>query len=1021
MIVSAIIIIILKAKKVWHHSPYNFLFTALSIYMIICLFNFLENSSITQFFNIFENYLFSLFFLFFGFFVYSFYLKKELSAIIENNSLFKTLVEDIPGIVYISNVDKDFSSEYVSPQVYNVFGKHPEEFYKNSTLWDNNIIDEDKEKLDKMYKNIKALKNKKTIEYKITLRDNKIHWFKDNVRFLTIDNKDYLLGVSIDITDLKTKEQELNKLNIELEKKLSAISRLNKLSKKLQEAKSPFEIMKKSTEIMKGYLGNPYISLFKISDDNSALELVYHFGFEKVKYDIGKTILIKNFLNGKPLQNKKVIISNIDNDERIEKNIKKELINEGFKSIISIPLLTKKTTLGVMNLMYKIKISLEPIDISTLESIGKTIGLALENSYYLEKIIESEEKYRTLAETAKDIILIHDLSGNIRYVNKVALDLSGYKINDTRNMKLQDIFPLDEKDKFFKKIEKRLSGDTSTFLYNTKFYDKNGEKREIEVISTPIIKKGKIDSILSISRDITERLAKEEEIRTLSYVIEQTTSSIIITDLKGNIEYVNPIFEKITGYSFEEIKGKNPKILKSGKHNKRYYKELWETIKKGKVWNRVIINRKKDGTFYYEDAVIFPIKDKNGEIRHYAAVKKDITREKLFENQTRQMQRLDAIGNLTAGIAHDFNNILTSILGYTEMLKKELVSNKKALKKLNVINNVGYKAKDLVSKLLGYSRKQIIKPKSVNINITILELKDVLKRVISEDIELIFNLNDNIPNIYADKNQIEQILLNLVINGKDAIKGLKPNKEIKEIIIETDEVIVDEKYVKTHLGSSKGRFIMLKVTDNGMGMDNKTIEKIFEPFFTTKDKGKGTGLGLSTVYGIVKQNKGFIYAYSEVGIGTTIKVYWPVLKDSNPIENPEIIENKIEENNNEQNYDGTALVVEDDKEVREIAKEFLSSFGFNVLEASNGIEGLNHMKKNKSINLILSDVVMPKMDGIEFYNKIIKIRKDIKFIFTSGYPLTHPEISKKINGDVSFLQKPYTLNDISKTLKNLFK
>jgi len=282
----------------------------------------------------------------------------------------------------------------------------------------------------------------------------------------------------------------------------------------------------------------------------------------------------------------------------------------------------------------------------------------------------------------------------------------------------------------------------------------------------------------------------------------------------------------------------------------------------------------------------------------------------------------------------------------------------------------------------------------------------VLKRVISEDIELIFNLNDNIPNIYADKNQIEQILLNLVINGKDAIKGLKPNKEIKEIIIETDEVILDEKYVKTHLGSSKGRFIMLKVTDNGMGMDNKTIEKIFVPFFTTKDKGKGTGLGLATVYGIVTQNRGKIMVYSEKDKGSVFKIYWLAAIGKNNNTNSEI--------SSETTLTGTEsiLLVEDDESVK--------NFGYQVSAASNGLEALDIIGKNdKSFDLVITDLVMPEMGGSELSAQLKKTAPDLKMLFVSGYSDDHIVHSGKLDKDIDFLHKPYSINDLAAKVREI--
>ena len=1015
-IFSFFILIFKKRKLFGSISVFLMLFTL--GYAFIFFLNFIQHFLSYDKLNPYEDYIAIIMILLFAFFIYADYLKEKVKEAEDSRKLFKTLVEDIPGIVYILKIEEKFSIYFISPHVENYTGYKPEDFYENPSLWDSYIVEEDRNKIYEKYREIVKSRKNMSIEYRIKLKDGNLHWFKDNIRLFYRNEKPYILGISTDITNEKKNAEALDNKNRELKRKISSLEKINELSERLRGVTKPEEIMRASVEIMKGYLGEPSISIFKVSWDEGVLELVYSYGFSKEIVEIAKEIPLKGSRSGRTSKEKKVIlITDIEKDEIMAPHIKRALLKEGFQSVILLPLISKDKAVGIMHLIYKGKIDIDKDERNAIESIGKTIGLALENAYNLENLTESEQKYRTLAESAEDFIIIHNIEGKIEYINSSALKASGLKREDVVGRDIRDFLPEEELLKLEERLNKRKKGDYSSFKFYTYFEGKDGTRIDMEVISTPIIKEGEIESILIIARDISERLAYEKKLLTLSLVVEQTNTSIFITDEEGRIEYVNPYFEELTGYSFDEVKGKKPKFLKSGKHDKSFYENLWKTVLKGEIWRGDIINKKKDGSLYYARSTIFPIKDKDNKIINFAAIELDITKEKKLEEQSKQIQRLEAIGSLAVGIAHDFNNLLTSILGYTDLLPRDLSGNKKALKKVINIKKASESARDLVSKLLAYSRKQVIKPKVISINRALLELKDMLKRIVSEDIELIFNLQEDIEKIYADKTQIEQIVMNLVANSRDAI--LSSKKKEKKILIETEQIVITKDYVKTHLGSSEGTYALLKITDTGIGMDKETMNKIFEPFFTTKEPKKGTGLGLSTVYGIVKQNNGFIYAYSELGKGTTIKIYWPVCKGEvdNKGKDKEFREEIIEK---EIKFEGNALIVEDDEGVLKVGKEFLSSFGFNVFSANNGIEALKIVEKIDNLKLVLSDVVMPKMDGLEFYEKVIKIKGEIKFIFSSGYPLTHPEISKKINGDVAFLQKPYTLNEFRKVLIKLF-
>jgi CheY-like chemotaxis protein len=358
---------------------------------------------------------------------------------------------------------------------------------------------------------------------------------------------------------------------------------------------------------------------------------------------------------------------------------------------------------------------------------------------------------------------------------------------------------------------------------------------------------------------------------------------------------------------------------------------------------------------------------------------------------------MEAIGRLAGGIAHDFNNLLTAINGYSDLGLRKIADDSPVRRNLNEIRKAGERAAGLTRQLLAFSRKQVLQPKVLQLNSIIADIDKMLKRLIGEDVALLTVLNPALEQIKADPGQIEQILMNLVVNARDAMpKGGK-------LTIETANVYLDEEYARSHNSVQPGSYIMLAVSDTGHGIDAKTRERIFEPFFTTKEVGKGTGLGLSTVYGIVKQSGGNIWVYSEVGRGTTFKVYFPIVKQ--PAEAIQRLTRPIELPGGSE----TVLLVEDEDLVRKMAKEILQMSGYYVLEARQGIEALALTKEfDKPIHLMVTDVVMPQMSGPELAGHLERSSPHIRVLYMSGYTdeaIVHHGVLKE---GVAFLEKPFT-------------
>ncbi len=512
-----------------------------------------------------------------------------------------------------------------------------------------------------------------------------------------------------------------------------------------------------------------------------------------------------------------------------------------------------------------------------------------------------------------------------------------------------------------------------------------------------------------------ERRRVEEELRKLSRAVEQSASTIIITDTRGYIEYANPRFTETTGYSLAESLGQHTRILKSGLTSPEEYQQLWETINAGKEWRGEFHNRKKNGELYWESASISPIKNVDGVITHFLAVKEDITEHKQaeetrakLEEQLRQSQKMESIGRLASGVAHDFNNLLTVIRGYADLMQDKMSAEEPWLEDLAQIRRAGERAAALIRQLLAFSRQQILTPTVLDLNDLVANLHKMLGRLIGEDISLSTVLQPGLWSITADPGQIEQVIMNLVINARDAMPtGGK-------ITIETDNVYLDENYAQTYFEVPIGPCVMLAVTDTGHGMDKATQVRIFEPFFTTKGQGKGTGLGLATVYGIVKQSGGHITVYSEPDQGTTFKIYLPATETSVtslPAPQTQPVTH---------HGAGTVLLVEDDEPVRSLVQRALQAEGYTTLEACSGSEALSLAGQHQGeIDLLLTDVVMPQMSGRELAEQLKALYPQMKVLFMSGYTDDAVVRHGLLTAETEFLPKPFSPSKLASKVREV--
>jgi len=508
-------------------------------------------------------------------------------------------------------------------------------------------------------------------------------------------------------------------------------------------------------------------------------------------------------------------------------------------------------------------------------------------------------------------------------------------------------------------------------------------------------------TILAVETEaLLKRLRGESERERLLAAIEQAAETMLITDAKGTIEYVNPAFELITGYTRDEAIGQNPRILKSGEHDDAFYKAMWETLARGEIWHGRFINRKKDSTLYIEDASISPVHDLAGKIINYVAVKRDVTNEIHIEEQLRQSQKMEAVGQLAGGIAHDFNNLLQVITGYVDMTLEEMPEDNPWRESIDEVQGASQRAVDLVRQLLAFSRRQVISPVDLDLNKLVSDLLKMIRRLIGEHISLNFTPGHELGTVHVDRGQIEQVLMNLCINARDSMP------EGGKLTLKTTNALLDDEYCALHSEVSPGQYVLLSVSDTGCGIDGQRLERIFDPFFTTKEVGKGTGMGLATVHGIVKQHEGQIDVHSEVGVGSTFLIYLPLVAN-NEAESDHVAPVPIVGGTE------TILVVEDDVAVLGFARRVLQGAGYTVLTAQDGLEALHIADEHAgAIDMVLCDVVMPKLGGAETMQQMLERHPGLLHLFTSGYSDDAVHINFIQKQGFELLRKPYRRDEL---------
>jgi two-component system cell cycle sensor histidine kinase/response regulator CckA len=614
--------------------------------------------------------------------------------------------------------------------------------------------------------------------------------------------------------------------------------------------------------------------------------------------------------------------------------------------------------------------------------------------------------FRTLVDRSNDMIQVIDpTTGRFIDVNDRCCRELGYTRHELLALRVQDVDPT---------VDPKTFCENTTILRQTGSLRREGTHRRRDGTTFPTevsvtFVRLDCDYALSVVRDVSDRKRLEADRALQAAALNSAVNPIMITDRDGTIVWVNDALTSSTGYTFAEVVGRNPRALfKSGAHDDALYSKLWSTVLHGEVWQGEMTNRRKDGTVYPEMQTINPVRDASGNISHFVAIKRDLTSEKKLQAQFLQAQKMESVGRLAGGVAHDFNNLLMVMNGWTEMTMADLPAEHPAQESLAEVLSAGEGAARLTKQLLAFSRQQVVEATVFNVNSLVGELEKMLRRLLGEDVDLTTRAEPELGLVKMDRGQLEQVLMNLAVNARDAMP------QGGRLLLETSNVTLTRATAPADSALPEGDYVVLAVTDTGTGMSDATRAHLFEPFFTTKQSGKGTGLGLATTFGIVHQARGAIEVSSQLGVGTTMRIYLPRTHDA---ERPRAARSQKPVRQGVE----TVLLVEDDAAVRQVTARMLEVRGYRVLTAVNGDDAMSLVRAHgEPVHLLLTDVVLADgMNGAEVAEALLKQSPGLKLLYMSGYTADVTLSHGLTELDVALLQKPFTADALSARVREI--
>lgn len=878
-----------------------------------------------------------------------------------------TLMSNLPGVVYRCLNDKYWTMKFFSDGCIELTGYKPNELTNNKKISYEEIIHpEDRGSVREIVNSAVTEKTRYHITYRIITKEGDVKWVWEQGRAVHSSKGDlrYLEGIIIDITKRQQTYEKLQRS----EEKYKTIIENNGVAICIVNENDLISTINTEFENLVSYKKD------EVEGKKTWRDFIYKDDLEKMEE------YRRLRLSDPKLPPKKYEFRMIDR-------------NGNIKDIYATFGLIPNTKIAVASLL----------DIT-------------ERKQMVEKLRKSEERFRVIFKSSAIGIARVDLDGRLIESNPAFQNMLGYSGKELSEMVFADFTHPDDVETDLKLFKELISGKRKEYNIEKRYIRK--DKKIIWGHLTGSLvqaEDGKPLFGIGMVEDITERRQAEEALDKehilLRTLIDELPDLIYVKDNKSRFTVANRRIAQFMGAETPgDLIGKTDFDYYSKDIAQIFFSTEQNIIQTGKPYIQ------KDEPIPFPSGITrqvlttkIPLRDTSGKIIGIIGMGHDLTEYKELENQLLQSQKMDAIGRLTGGIAHDFNNVLTAIMGYTEFLQMKLKKDKTLLSYVKEIRKAGERAVSLTRQLLAFSRKQILQPMVININSIVTDMEKMLKRLIGEDIDLVAKLDPKLGNIKADPSQIDQIIMNIAINAKDAMpQGGK-------LTIETENVYLDRKYASIHVSAKPGAYVMLAISDNGVGMDKETKDQIFEPFFTTKKEGKGTGLGLSTVYGIVKQSGGNIWVYSEPKKGTTFKIYLP--RVFSKIQQEQLSIGKVKKTTGTE----TIFIVEDEEQVREMISYGLKNFGYEVVQSKSGEDALDVIEKQEFhiYDLLITDIVLPGLNGRELAEKVNQINEDTKVLYISGYAddaIVHHGILEE---GINFLPKPFTLHDLGRKVREI--
>jgi PAS domain S-box-containing protein len=696
-----------------------------------------------------------------------------------------------------------------------------------------------------------------------------------------------------------------------------------------------------------------------------------------------------------------------------------DLETQGVESLLMIPFKSDGRIIGVFTVcLVGRSRNWGKVTIRRISMWSDIIGNALTRKSASKSFLASTEMLRTILDTIPVRVFWKDTESRYLGCNRLfAQDAGLANPNQIVGLSDKDMPWKDDAEKYrLADLDVIHTQQTIAGKENDQLVAAQG-KKWIRRTKAPIFdQNGEAIGVLGTYEDVTETKQNEEIIARLAACIEQASEDIIITDLEGVIQYVNPAFTEITGYSKDEAIGHKPNILKSDHHDDLFYESLWATINGNASWSGRFVNKRKNGQIIHEHGTISPIFAPSGEKIGYVALKRDMTDEVKLERQLRQAQKMEAIGTLAGGIAHDFNNILSAILGYAGLALDDVGDAAAVQSCIEEVVKAGSRAKDLVAQILTFSRQTEIEPKPTRLQPVIREAVKLLRGSIPSTIEIRTKLDQECGSVVADPVQVHQVIMNLCTNAYHAMRdmltvGEQPGRECL-LTIELSHIDITEEESRFLIDTASGAYACLTVSDTGHGMDASVLEHIFEPYFTTKEVGEGTGLGLATVQGIIRNHKGFVKVYSEVGHGSVFRIFLPLCEE------PSLVNETPDDRPQVPRGTERILFVDDEEQVCHYSQRVLSRLGYQVTIMPNAIEALRlFTAAPDNFDLIVTDFAMPKMTGVEFARNILTIRAGFPIILCTGFTETQ-NLEKALEiGVRRYMIKPVLPQELAKAVR----